>query len=69
MAEALDNLNFVRLFWEFMVGRVAAKFKIDQDSLLKQAPQACLVTDCKGLLDAVSRSQSAGLGLSEKEQP
>ena len=34
--------------------------------MLAAASVACLVTDCKGLFDAVNRSQSAGLGLSEK---
>ena len=35
MAEALDNLNFIRLFWELPVGRASIKLNIDQDSLLK----------------------------------
>ena len=66
MAEALDNLNFVRLFWEMLLGRLPSGLKIDQDSILNEAPKCCLVTDCKGLFDAVNRSQSSGLGLSEK---
>ena len=66
MAEALDNLNFIRLFWEVLIGCVPVKLKLDQDAVLKDAPLSCLVTDCKGLFDAVNRSQSAGLGLSEK---
>ena len=69
MAEALDNLNFIRLFWELLVGRASTRLEIDQHSLLENATDACFVTDCKGLFDAVNRSQSAGLGLSENEQP
>ena len=66
MAEALDVLNFVRFFWEFLVGRAKVSLKIDQDVELTRSPVAVLITDCKGLFDAVNRSQSAGLGLSEK---
>ena len=65
MTEALDNLNFMRLFWELMFLN-AKRPKLDQDETLKHAPEACLITDCKGLFDAVNRNQSAGLGLSEK---
>ena len=66
MAEALDTLNFVRFFWEILTGRSKVMTKIDQDFELTKAPTSGLITDCKGLFDAVNRSQSAGLGLSEK---
>ena len=66
MTDALDNLNFVRLSWEILVGRVKPNLRLDQDEILVHAPNACLVTDCKSLFDAVNRNQSAGLGLSEK---
>ena len=66
MTDALDTLNFVRLFWEVLVGRVKPQPRLDQDEILKHAPSACLVTDCKSLFDAVNRNQSAGLGLAEK---
>ena len=49
-----------------LIGRVSPTLRIDQDEILKNAPTSCLVTDCKGLLDAVNRNQSAGLGLAEK---
>ena len=65
MAEALDNLNFMRMFWELLFVNQSSH-KLDQDGVLKQAPESCLITDCKGLFDAVNRNQSAGLGLSEK---
>jgi hypothetical protein len=66
MAEALDTLNFVRFFWEILTGKSKITPKIDQDHELTKAPMSSLITDCKGLFDAVNRSQSAGLGLSEK---
>ena len=66
MAEALDNLNFTRFFWEILLGKSTVHTKVDQDQELSKAPKAALVTDCKGLFDSVNRSQSAGLGLSEK---
>ena len=66
MTEALDNLNCVRLFWEVLVGRIKPTPRIYQDEILKNAPTSCLVTDCKGLFDAVDRNKSAGPGLSEK---
>jgi hypothetical protein len=66
MAEALDTLNFVRFFWQILTGKSKVTPKIDQDHELTQAPMSSLITDCKGLFDAVNRSQSAGLGLSEK---
>ena len=56
----------MRLFWEIIVGRVKPNLRIDQGQILRHAPSACLVTDCKSLFDAVNRNQSAGLGLSEK---
>ena len=65
MAEALDNLNFMRLFWELLFSN-KTRHKLDQDEKLKHAAESCLITDCKGLFDAVNRNQSAGLGLSEK---
>ena len=64
-AAALDNLNFMRLCWEMLFSN-HSRPKLDQDEKLKHAPEACLITDCKGLFDAVNRNQSAGLGLSEK---
>ena len=66
MAEALDNLNFTRFFWEILLGKSTIHTRVDQDEELSKAPKAALVTDCKGLFDSVNRSQSAGLGLSEK---
>ena len=68
MAEALDNLNFFRLFWQLMVDHSNCGTKIDQGQELKGSRQSALITDCRGLYDAVSRSQTAGLGLAEKEQ-
>ena len=40
--------------------------KIDQGRERQDAKQSALITDCRGLYDAVSRSQTAGLGLAEK---
>eukprot|EP00974_Lingulodinium_polyedra_P079053 7656049-Lingulodinium_polyedra.AAC.1 len=42
--------------------------RIDQDLELARAPVTVLVTDCRGLFDAVNRCQSAGLGLPEKRR-
>ena len=66
MAEALDTLNFVWFFWELLIGRSKVGINIDHDAELEHAPTSSLITDCNGLFDAVNRSQSAGLGLSEK---
>ena len=54
------------LLWEWLFGRVPVKLRFDQVSMMKDAPASCLVTNCKGLLDAVNRSRSAGLGLPEE---
>ena len=66
MAEALDNMNFFRLFWQMMVGQSTCGTKIDQDLELRGSKASALITDCRGLYDAVNRSQTAGLGLAEK---
>ena len=36
------------------------------DTVLSMLPEAIMVTDCKSLYDALARSESQGLGLSEK---
>ena len=65
LAEAVDVLNYMRLlFTECLVS-----YTIDRrraDSVLATFQQAHAITDCKSLYDALERSESAGLGLSEK---
>ena len=67
MAESLDMQNYLRTCWEILVGRASPSQRIDQGDILAKSPASCLIADCKGLFDAVNRSQSSGLGLAEKD--
>eukprot|EP00974_Lingulodinium_polyedra_P070889 6861665-Lingulodinium_polyedra.AAC.2 len=66
MAEALDTLNSIRLFWEVLVGHITVTARIYQYFQLTKAPEVVLVADCKELFAAVNRGQPVGLGLAEK---
>ena len=65
LADAVDNLNYLRLF--FAECLISDSIDLRQsDRVLSMMPKAHVITDCKSLYDALERSESAGLGLSEK---
>ena len=61
MAEALGTMNVIRFFWDILPGHCTIGLIMYQCAELSEAPNACLITDCKGLFDGINRSQSAGL--------
>ena len=63
---SIRQSRLFRLFWQLLVGHSKCSTKIDQDQELRGSTQSALITDCRGLYDAVNRSQTAGLGLTEK---
>ena len=64
-SEALDQLNYIRLFWSEILLFKGVNCHRQDDELAKMPP-GLMVTDCKSLFDAVERHQEQGLGLSEK---
>ena len=65
LADAVDSLNYLRLFLAECL--VADSIDLRQaDRVLSMLPNAHVITDCKSLYDALGKSESAGLGLSEK---
>ena len=66
MADAVDALNFARLFFaDFLLPQGIDLRRVDE-VLAHYVPQAQVVTDCKSLYDALERSESLTLGLAEK---
>ena len=65
MAKALVDLNFIRLFAADFLLAPGVDLR-QTDKVLQTIPEAIMVTDCKSLYDALARSESQGLGLSEK---
>jgi len=65
-AEALDALEFLKLMLAEAQSSTPINLRRDTDKLITTVCPACLVTDCKSLYDAVERSQSTGLQLSER---
>ena len=65
MADYVDMLNFVRLFFADCLHPVGIDLR-RPDEVLKLLPESCAITDCKSLYDALERNDSLGLGLSEK---
>ena len=65
MAEAVDSLNYARLFLAECISPYALDLR-KAEEVRKMLPKAHVVTDCKSLFDALERNESAGLGLSEK---
>ena len=64
-SEALDQLNYIRLFWsDILLSKGVDCHK--QDDELAKLPPGLMITDCKSLFDAVERHAGQGLGLSEK---
>ena len=64
MADSVDMLNFVRLFFADCLHPVGIDLR-RPDEVLKLLPESCAITDCKSLYDALE-NESLGLGLSEK---
>ncbi len=65
MANSVDMLNFVRLFFADFLHADGIDLR-RPDEVLKLLPESFAVTDCKSLYDALEKSESLGLGLSEK---
>ena len=65
MAGYVDMLNFVCLFFADCLHPVGIDLR-RPDEVLKLLPEACAITDCKSLYDALEKNESLGLGLSEK---
>ena len=64
-ADTVDSLNFVRLFAADFLHPTGVDLR-QTDQVLSLLPGSIMVTDCKSLYDALARSESQGLGLSEK---
>jgi len=64
-AEALDATEFSKLFLAETLSPVGLDLRKADDQIKSICPN-CLVTDCKSLYDAVVKSTSCGLNLSEK---
>ena len=65
MADSVDMLNFVRLFFADLIHAKGVDFR-RPDENLQLLPESYAITDCKSLYDALEKSESLGLGLSEK---
>ena len=67
MADAVDALNFARLFFADFLLHQGIDLRRVGEVLEKYVPQAQVITDCKSLYDALERSESLTLGLAEKK--
>jgi len=65
-AEALDALEFCKLFLAEILSPKGIDLRHGADDAIRTVCESPLVTDCKSLYDAVERSLSTGLNLSEK---
>ena len=65
MADAIDILNFIRLFFADCLHPEGIDLR-QPDKILQLSPESCAITDCKSLYDALEKNESLGLGLSEK---
>ena len=65
MADSIDMLNFVRLFFADCIHPIGIDLR-RPDEVLRLLPESCAITDCKSLYDALEKNESLGLGLSEK---
>ena len=65
MADAVDILNFIRLFFADCLHPTGIDLR-QPDKILQMCPESSAITDCKSLYDALEKSESLGLGLSEK---
>ena len=65
-AEALDALDFCKLFLAEILSPQGIDLRHGADEAIRTVCESPLVTDCKSLYDAVERSLSTGLNLSEK---
>ena len=66
MADSVDVLNFIRLFFADCLCPYEGIDLRQPDKILQLLPEACATTDCKSLYDTLEQSESLGLGLSEK---
>jgi len=65
-AEALDALEFAKLFLAEVLDPYGIDLRYGADKAIAEICPSPLITDCKSLFDAVERSQSTGLNLSER---
>ena len=65
MADAIDTLNFTRLFIADCLHPKGINLR-QPDGILQLLPESCAIIDCKSLYDALENNESLGLGLSEK---
>ena len=65
MADAIDILNFIRLFFADCIHPTGIDLR-QPDKILQMCPESHAITDCKSLYDALEKHESLGLGLSEK---
>ena len=65
MADLVDCLNYVRLFFADCLHPIGIDLR-RADEAWQALPESTVVTDCKSLYDALEKSESAGLGLTEK---
>ena len=64
MADSVDMLNFVRLFFADLIQKESIDLR-RPDEAFKLLPESAAITDCKSSHDALEKSESRGLGLSE----
>jgi len=64
-SEALDATEFLKIIISETVYAKGLDLR-KADDYIRDIMPSCLVTDCKSLFDAVERSQSCGLNLSER---
>ena len=65
MADAIDILNFIRLFFADCIHPTGIDLR-QPDKILQMCPESHAITDCKSLYGALEKNESLGLGLSEK---
>ena len=65
MADAIDILNFIRLFFADCIHPTGIDLR-QPDKTLQMCPESHAITDCKSLYDALEKNESLGLGLAEK---
>ena len=65
MADSIDVLNFIRRVFVDGIHLDGIDLRRPHE-ILKLLPESCAITDCKSLYDALEKSESLGLGLSEK---
>ena len=62
MADCVDCLNFVRLFFAEVLHPVGVDLR-RAEQVWTIFPEATVITDCKSLYDALEKNEPSGLGL------